>query len=259
MSQIGSYAMRRSKREVKEPHKQIEIDAKRVSDKQVAEERADDKQKRSEAASKEKTRRAEERAHIQALQTESQAKLDNADASVSMMYDMGDVLGLDSNDPNFELIRAIAQQTGDNHAGLGFTTEELREVLDDPMADAAPDERKTPTPNPPDSPSSHQPDNQPAVALYYPGPQPVKPLKPPVAQLMKAASQSAPVRPAAAAALPAPPTSPPSSAHASPRPKVSARMAEPKSSSSPRNCPPDEELIAEPNRVDDELKAALAA
>ncbi|KAG8687615.1 hypothetical protein FRC11_006904 [Ceratobasidium sp. 423] len=90
-----------------------------------------------------------------------------------MMYDVGELPGLDSNDPNYELLRKIAHRTGKNYAGQGLSTEELQQILDDPPtdgpeADATFGKSNISPADRTENSATRQPD-QPDFAPYYPG------------------------------------------------------------------------------------------
>ncbi|CAE6504038.1 unnamed protein product [Rhizoctonia solani] len=86
MSQVEPASTRRPTRELKKTPKQKQIDEeKALKDKQIAE-RTLEKQSQSEA----KQRRSKEQARIQDLQSQAEDELENADATVRMMYDMGE-------------------------------------------------------------------------------------------------------------------------------------------------------------------------
>ncbi|KAG8732938.1 hypothetical protein FRC11_009934 [Ceratobasidium sp. 423] len=165
MSQIDPNGHRRSLREVKKTPKQQAIDdQKAIKHQGLA---------RSQVAADVKRQRTQQRMNIESLKAQAQAELDNAEATVRMMYDVGELPGLDSNDPNYELLRKIAHRTGKNYAGQGLSTEELQEILDDPPTDD-PEADKTfgksnisPADRTEDS-ATRQPD-QPDFASYYPG------------------------------------------------------------------------------------------
>ncbi|KEP46017.1 hypothetical protein V565_223800, partial [Rhizoctonia solani 123E] len=166
MSQIDPDGHRRSIRETKKTVKKQAID-----DEKVVKHKQDFS--RSQVDAGVKRQRTQERTHIESLKAQAQADLDNAEATVRMMYDAGDLPGLDSNDPHYELLRKIAHHTGKNYANQGLTAEELQEILDDPTAnDAEADEtfeknNISPVARTEDS-TTRQPD-QPGFALYYPG------------------------------------------------------------------------------------------
>ncbi|CAE7231143.1 unnamed protein product [Rhizoctonia solani] len=156
MSQVGPNGERRSVRSIKKTPKLKQLEEAEATEREEAEERALAKQRRAELTAQTKARRVEERERVDALQVQAEAELESAAATVQMMYNVGDLPDLDSDDPNYDLIRKIAHLTGKNYAGQGLTTEELQDTLDDPMADAPTD-------------GGNIQDDQPSFGQFFPG------------------------------------------------------------------------------------------
>ncbi|KAG8762034.1 hypothetical protein FRC11_011560 [Ceratobasidium sp. 423] len=116
------------------------------------------KQTQSETAVQAKAHQAEEHEHVELLKAQAEVELESAATTVEMMYDIGDLAGLDPDDPNYNLIRKIAHLTGNNYASQGLTREELQETLDDLEADITSGKG-----------SLNPPNNKPPFMAFYPG------------------------------------------------------------------------------------------
>ncbi|EUC55056.1 hypothetical protein RSOL_086620, partial [Rhizoctonia solani AG-3 Rhs1AP] len=157
MSQVMPNGERHSTRTITKTPKQTQLDEE-DNQSDEAEEYTTKKQQQRQTTAHEKASRAEEQKRIKTLKAQAQAESESAVGAVQMMSDVGDLPGLDNDDPNYDLIRKIAHLTGRNYAGQGLTTEELQETLDDPMACTTPGVGDL-----------HQANDQPPFAAFYPG------------------------------------------------------------------------------------------
>ncbi|CAE6480561.1 unnamed protein product [Rhizoctonia solani] len=155
--QVMPNGERHSTRTITKTPKQTQLDEE-DNQSDEAEEYTTKKQQQRQTTAHEKASRAEEQKRIKTLKAQAQAESESAVGAVQMMSDVGDLPGLDNDDPNYDLIRKIAHLTGRNYAGQGLTTEELQETLDDPMACTTPGVGDL-----------HQANDQPPFAAFYPG------------------------------------------------------------------------------------------